>query len=135
MGPKTLSFEEAQKIKEEETEKLEKQSSDKDLEDPEKEVLKVESVFPFQLFPDQLFVYPNHVRKISRMGPGMERVLEFNIHDIDRVEVGTAPFFAQLTIVSNKPGGDPIVMERLSRADAIKVHQVIEQMMDKVSQS
>lgn len=129
MSAKNLTAEEAEKIKEEELKKLEK--NENHLENPEKTILKVKAVFPFQLFPDELIVYPTDVRKISHYGPGMEGIEEYDLHEISRVEVGTAPFFAQLRIVPSRAMGQPLVIDHLKREDAIKVQRVLEEMMEK----
>jgi len=83
------------------------------------------SMFPFTLFPDELIVEENRVIWKNWLGPGMTSVTSIMATDISNVQASHGPFFGHIHIGS-LVGGPEILMEKLSRADAVKARALIE---------
>ncbi len=92
-------------------------------------LFKAKSIFPFQLFPDELFVYPDRITLITRVGPRMSQMRDMHLHDIAQVEADTGPVFGHLHIYPKLRTEEPFLIDRLSRSEALKAREVIESML------
>jgi len=93
-------------------------------------ILQVKSVFPLQLFPDELIVHKNKVTLINRTGPQMSQIRDMHLHDIAQVEADCGPFFGHLHVYPKLRTEEPLLIDRLSRDDTLKAREVIENMIE-----
>ena len=105
---------------------LEGEKIDNLLKKPRRVLYKISSVFPFDLFPNELVINENQVNVIKRrffLSEDIETVL---IKDIQLVVVETAPFFASLDIEILKPLSKSIVIDYLWVDEALKARRIIQ---------
>jgi len=89
-------------------------------------LLKIHTVFPFDLFTDELVVDENKITFIYRDFPGTERVHIIMVKNITDVIVDTNPFFATLKIVDQGYKENIVGMEFLRRTDAFEAQKIIQ---------
>ncbi|MDP2671038.1 MAG: hypothetical protein Q8P13_01075 [bacterium] len=94
-------------------------------------VFKVRAVFPFQLFPDELIVYKNKITLVTRLGPQMNSLRDMHFHDIAQVEADCGPIFGHIHVVPKLRTEEPMIITRLTRKEALKARQIIEEMIEK----
>ena len=87
------------------------------------------SVFPFDLFPDELIVEEKRIIWIKRFGPGMCEVITLAPADINRIEASAGPLFGHVHIAIPRHDIE-IIVERLRRKEAFKARDLIEGLMD-----
>jgi hypothetical protein len=92
------------------------------------------SIFPFELFPDELIVEEKRIIWIHRFGPKMCEVVTLLPEDINRVEASTGPFFGHIHI--SIPRHDiEVLIERLSRKEALRSRDLIDGLATAARQS
>lgn len=91
---------------------------------------KFKSVFPFELFPDELIISERRVIWIHKFGPWMSRVISVLHQDVADIEASTGPLVGHLH-VRNFTGGEEIIMEHLWKKDLQKARDLVESMMIK----
>jgi len=82
--------------------------------------------FPFDFFPDTLNVEEGRLTVINRSFFLSSQVHSVDIKDISNVFVNTAPFFAQLVIVSKTFIKNEIKIKYLRKEEAVLVRRIIE---------
>lgn len=92
----------------------------------EKILLKICTVFPFDLFPNQLSIEPTQVNLLFR-----EFFFDQNIHsvpmkNINEVEVQCSVFFASLSIVDNSYVKNTFAMDYLKKREAQLARRIIQ---------
>ena len=87
------------------------------------------SVFPFDLFPDELIVEEKRIIWITLFGPGMCEVITLAPVDINRIEASAGPIFGHLHIAIPRHDIE-IIVERLKRKEAFRARDLIEGLMD-----
>ncbi len=91
----------------------------------------VKSIFPFQLFPDELLVYKDKVTLITRLGPGMEKIRHLHLKEIAQLEADCGPIFGHLHIIPKLRTEETMLIDRLSRKQALEAREFIENLIDK----
>lgn len=97
-------------------------------------LFKTSSVFPFDLFPDEITVDMNQVNIVIRVFFWSERRHSILIKDISDVLVDTGPFFATIKLIDFGFKENSIDINWLKRGDAIKLRQIIQGLMAIVRQ-
>ncbi len=82
--------------------------------------------FPFDFFPDTLSVEEGRITVISRKFFLSSEVHSVDIKDISNVFINTAPFFAQLVIVSKTFAKNEIKIKYLWKNEAVYVRRILE---------
>lgn len=90
----------------------------------------VKSIFPFQLFPDELTVRAETITLISRLGPGMQQSRTIHFDDVAQVEADCGPFFGHIHIYPKLRTETPLLIERLSRKDTLETEKLIEELIE-----
>lgn len=88
-------------------------------------LLKVSSVFPWDLFPNSIIVEETRLTIIHRQ-LFSSQVHSVNIKDISNIFIDTSILFAQLTIVSDTYIENQIIINRLWKKEAILIRRLIE---------
>lgn len=91
---------------------------------------KFRSVFPFELFPDELIISERRIIWIHRYGPWMNRVVSVLHQDIADIEASSGPIVGHLHI-RNFTGGEEIIMEHLWKKDLQRARDLTEGLMMK----
>ncbi len=81
---------------------------------------------PFNLFPDTINVEESRVTVITRNFFMTSQVHSVDIKDISNVFINTAPFFAQLVIVSKTFAENEIRVKSLNKEEAVMARRIIE---------
>ncbi|MBI4226375.1 hypothetical protein HY612_04645 [Candidatus Roizmanbacteria bacterium] len=105
---------------------FERKKIDKLLKKTQRVLYKISSVFPFDLFPNELVINENQVNVLKRrffLSEDIETVL---IKDIQLVIVETSPLFASLDIEILKPLSKSIVIDYLWVNEALKARRIIQ---------
>jgi hypothetical protein len=82
--------------------------------------------FPFDIFPDTINVEEGRVTIINRSFFLSSQIHSVDIKDISNVFVNTAPFFAQLVIISKTFIKNEIRIRYLRKDEAIYIRRIIE---------
>lgn len=82
--------------------------------------------FPFDFFPDTLNVEEGRLTIINRSFFLSSQVHSVDIKDISNIFVNTAPFFAQLVIISKTFTKNEIRIKYLWKDEAVLVRRIIE---------
>ncbi|PIP85923.1 hypothetical protein COY48_04410 [Candidatus Collierbacteria bacterium CG_4_10_14_0_8_um_filter_43_86] len=82
--------------------------------------------FPFDFFPDTLNIEESRLTIINRTFFLSSQVHSVDIKDISNIFVNTAPFFAQLVIVSKTFTRNEIKIKYLRISEAVMVRRIIE---------
>jgi len=124
----TLTPQEARRLEGEAVKKYPHGESEHPHIEPQKDsnvLARFKSVFPFEIFPDELVVEEKRIIWIHRFGPGMCEVLTLLPTDINRVEASSGPLFGHLHISTLRHDVE-ILMERLTRKNTFKARDLIE---------
>ena len=120
-------------LKPEEARRLEKEAVQKYVSKPGNSkkplpgvLLRVRSMFPFQLFPDELIIKMDTITFVRRMGPGMSQEKTLHFDDVAQVEVGLGPIFAHLHVYPKLRTEEEFLIDRISRKDALAAEKMIE---------
>lgn len=87
---------------------------------------RTKTVFPFDLFPDELAIDETKVNIISHEFFYSEHVCSILIKDISEVDITASIFFATLTILHQGFKTDPFVVQYLWRSNAIRARRIIQ---------
>lgn len=82
--------------------------------------------FPFDIFPDTINVEEGRVNVIIRNFFFSSQVYSVDLKNISNILINTAPFFAQLVIVSKTFAENEISINNLWISDAVYVRRLIE---------
>jgi len=82
--------------------------------------------FPFKLFSDTINVEEGRITIITRDFFFSSQVHSVDIKDISNIFINTAPFFAQLVIVSKTFAENEIRVEKLKKEEAVFARRIIE---------
>jgi len=82
--------------------------------------------FPFDFFPDTLNVEEGRLTIINRSFFFSSQIHSVDIKDISNIFVNTAPFFAQLVIISKTFTKNEIRVKYLWKDEAVMVRRIIE---------
>jgi hypothetical protein len=88
-------------------------------------LLKISSVFPWDLFPNTIIAEETRITIIHRQ-LFSSQVHSIDVRDISNIFVDTSIIFAQLTLVSNTFAENQIIIGRLWKKDAILMRRIIE---------
>lgn len=92
-------------------------------------LLKVKTVFPWDLFPDTLTIQKEKITVYMEEFFQSGQIRTIPISDISSTSVETSPFFATLKIVQVFRTEAPVVIKPLKREDAQKAHDIINQLI------
>lgn len=81
---------------------------------------------PFDLFPDTVNVEEGRITIITRRFFSTSQVHSVDIKDISNIFINTAPFFAQLVIVSKTFAENEIRIKNLRLQEAVFARRIIE---------
>jgi hypothetical protein len=113
-------------IKEEEKSR---QKLDDLIQRSEKVLLKISTVFPFDLFPNDIIVDENKVNIIKREFFWSEQIHSIMIREINDVIVESNPFFATLIILDEGYREQEIRVNYLWKSEAMKARRIIQGLM------
>lgn len=82
--------------------------------------------FPFDFFPDTLNVEEGRITVITRNFFLSSQVHSVDIKDISNIFINTAPFYAQLVIVSKTFAKNEIRIKYLWKDEAVYVRRIVE---------
>jgi hypothetical protein len=88
-------------------------------------LLKISSVFPFELFPTSIIAEDTRITIINRQ-LFSSQVHSVDVKNISNIFLDTSILFAELTIVSNTFAENEIVIDRLWKKEAILMRRIIE---------
>lgn len=89
-------------------------------------LFKARSIFPFDFFPDEISVSLTKVTMVNRQFFSSGTTQSVYIKDIMDVIVDSGPFFATLKIIDVSFAENKLVVEYLSKGDAMKARRLIE---------
>lgn len=105
------------------------QSFEKRLEEmfdkPKDILLTMKTIFPFDLFPDEITINPLMIRITSKEFFGSEEVKTLLIKDIEDVTAEVSPFLSTLKIIDKKDKTHPLLIQPLKKEDAQKAEKII----------
>jgi hypothetical protein len=96
------------------------------IDDASKELFRFKSVFPFDLFPDEVVVDINKVNIIKRISVFGERVHSVFIQDISDVFITNNILFSTLEIVDTGFTENSIQVKNLKKSDAARARRIIQ---------
>lgn len=88
-------------------------------------LLKISSVFPWDLFPSSIIVEETRVTIIHRQ-LFSSQAYSVDIKNISNIFIDTSILFSQLTIVSDTFAENQIVVDRLWKKEAVFIRRIIE---------
>lgn len=91
-----------------------------------KEIMKISSFFPFDLFPDVLIVYPDRVNIIFKEFFFSKQIITVLIKNIKDIVVETSILFATIKITIDGYEQNPVTIRFLKRGEAIKTRRMIQ---------
>ena len=92
----------------------------------EKILFKTSSVFPFDLFPDEITIDECKINIVFHEFFLSEDIHSITIDMIKDVKVEHGPFFASLKIVPDGYPGQPLEVRYLKKEDAIKARRIVQ---------
>lgn len=96
---------------------------------------KLSSVFPFDLFPDEITVTENRVNIINREFFGSEQIYNILIKDIADVNIETNPFFATIKMYdARRRERPPLKVSFLKKEDALEARTIIQGLISGTAQ-
>ena len=101
------------------------QKIDSLIQDTQRIIYKVWSVFPFDFFQSTLIVDLRKVDIVRREFFGSERVESLDHSQIIDVIISTTPFMCSLTLVNKEFKTEPVVISKLWRKDAVRAKRII----------
>lgn len=96
------------------------------VEDAHDTLLSVQTIFPFILFPDSITVDRVKVTITKWAFFKTAEVISIQIEDVLNVEVDVGPFFGSLKIWTRFFTDHPMMINYLSRQDAIDIKQLLQ---------
>ena len=91
-----------------------------------KPLLKIQTIFPLDLFPDDLILDSIKVTQVHRVFFWTEQVISFPIQDIKYVTVESIPFLSTIKIMNNTLPPTQLILKPFWNRDAIKMHNLIQ---------
>jgi len=91
-----------------------------------KVLFKASSVFPFDLFPDEITIDECKINIVFHEFFLSEDIHSITIDMIKDVKVEHGPFFASLKIVPDGYPGQPLEVRYLKKEDAIKARRIVQ---------
>lgn len=82
--------------------------------------------FPFDFFPNTINVEEDRITVIKRNFFFSSEIHSVDLQDVSNVFINTAPFFAQLVIVSKTFAENEIKIKYLRKSEAVFVRRIIE---------
>lgn len=95
------------------------------IQDTQRIIYKVSSVFPFDFFQDTLIVDLRKVDIVRREFFGSERVESLDHSQIIDVIISTTPFMCSLTLINKEFKTEPVIISKLWRKDAVRAKRII----------
>jgi len=92
-------------------------------------VFRASSVFPFQLFPDEIVVDKNKVNIINRIFFGSEMVHSIAIDQISDVALETGPLFATLRFKNKTAPFEETSIQYLPKSQAQEMQRIVQGLM------
>jgi hypothetical protein len=92
----------------------------------QKPLLKVNTVFPFDLFPDALIVDPVKVTLVHKIFFASEQIKSILIKEIKYCILESAPFFSTIKLADNMMQPTTIVIKPVFKKEAMKAHDLIQ---------
>lgn len=92
----------------------------------EKELLKISSFFPFDLFPDEITIYEDRVNIVFRDFFFSRQIVTAAIKEIKDVVAEVSILFATLKITIDGYDYNPATVKYLKRSEAIRARRIIE---------
>lgn len=89
-------------------------------------LFKTKSIFPFDFFPDEVSISLTKVTMVNRQFFSSGTTQSVYIRDIMDVIVDSGPFFATLKVIDVSFAENKLVVEYLSKSDAMKARRLIE---------
>lgn len=96
------------------------------IESTGRELLRISTTFPFDLFPDQLVIDEDKVNIITKEFIGSEQIFTIPIKEIGDITVDIIPFFGTLKITDNRYKDAPISIKYFKKDDALKAGRIIQ---------
>lgn len=90
---------------------------------------RVKSIFPLQLFPDELIVTKEKVTHLRNMGPGMREVIDIPLNDVVQVEADVGPIFGHVHVHPKMRKQEDILITRVWKKDALAIQRIIESLI------
>lgn len=87
-------------------------------------LLSIQTVFPFDLFPDSLIIDPIKITVKIREFFKSEEIRSILIRDISNIIVDTSWYFAEMKIFQTYDTQNPIIIKYLKRQEAIKARDI-----------
>ncbi|HZE87298.1 MAG TPA: hypothetical protein VE090_03775 [Methylomirabilota bacterium] len=97
-------------------------------------LLRIKTVFPFDFFPDTLTINANKIDVVKSDFFFSQHTTSIPLRDIANVEVETAPFFAKLQIINVRYPMEPVSLQYLPKAAALKAKRIIDGLLVAMSQ-
>lgn len=91
----------------------------------ERELFKMSTVFPFDLFPDKVSIDLSKISIVYGNFLESETVQILPLQDVVDVIIETAPFFATLYIVDSNDPENPVKIGYLKKGEALKASRII----------
>ncbi len=89
-------------------------------------ILTIKSIFPFELFPDELIIRKDKVTLINRTLPRFTMIRDMHMHDIAQAEADCGPIFGHLHVYPKLRTEEPLLIERVKRKDVLRAREIIE---------
>lgn len=89
-------------------------------------LMKVDTVFPFTLFPDTITIDREKVTIDNRLFFQVAKINSTQISDIQSIEANVGPFFGSLRLTSKFFVNNPRVVKFLWRHDAEKIQRLVQ---------
>lgn len=92
-------------------------------------LFKASTLFPFDLFPDEISIDGHKVNVVIHEFFLSNDIHSISIEMIRDIQVDTGPFLASLTIIPDGYPAHPIIVNNLKKKDAIKAQKIIQGLM------
>lgn len=89
-------------------------------------IYRVQSFFPFDLFPDEIIVNQTEVSVILKHFFGSDRRYALNLKSISDVMVDSTPFFSTIKIVNKDYIENTVEVKFLKKDEALKMRKIIQ---------
>lgn len=99
------------------------------VENAEKSLLEIYTVFPWDFFPDTLIIDPFKVNYIHRSFFLSEQVTSMLIENIRHISVEAGPLFAKLVIVDSTLSPFYIALKPLWKSEALQAQSILQGMI------
>ncbi len=87
---------------------------------------RAESLFPFDIFPTQVLIYPTRVEIVDVIFFGSQEVKSIMIQDIFTIDVITSLWLSSIRITSRQPTRPVIVVTKLKNKDALRIKNIVQ---------